>query len=91
MQPALMPPCALPSATSACDLVYGVPGATTRVVMHTAGRALLIAVGIWASGERNTGRVVRHSVGAALAIEAFALCWAAYRKSTNPDASAPTP
>ena len=69
-------PCTLPSASSACDVVHGVPGALPRAALHTAGRAVLIASGIALAGERDVGKLARYSVGAALAIEAFALTWA---------------
>ena len=69
-------PCTLPSASSACDVVHGVPGAIPRAALHTAGRAVLIAAGIAVAGERDIERLAKYSVGAALAIEAFALTWA---------------
>jgi len=69
-------PCTLPSASSACDVVHGVPGAIPRAALHTAGRAVLIASGIALAGERDAYRLAKYSVGAALAIEVFALSWA---------------
>jgi hypothetical protein len=74
-----LPGCVLPSATSACELAHGVPGALPRVVLHTLGRALLIGTGLFLAGERK--RVVRYSFAVALAIEAFAISWAMYQKN----------
>lgn len=74
-----LPGCVLPSATSACELVNGVPGAAPRVVLHTLGRALLIDTGLYVAGERK--QLVRYSLAVALAIEAFALGWAAYQRN----------
>ena len=69
-------PCVLPSASSACDVVQGVPGAIPRAALHTAGRAVLIAAGIAIAGERDWTRLAKSSIGAALAIEVFTLSWA---------------
>jgi hypothetical protein len=80
-------PCTLPSASSACDVVHGVPGAIPRAALHTAGRAVLIASGIALAGERDVGKLARYSLGAALAIEVFALTWA----WTHRDAPAAVP
>ena len=75
-------PCVLPSASSACDVVHGVPGAIPRAALHTAGRAVLIAAGIAIAGERDWTRLAKSSIGAALAIEAFALSWAWTHRET---------
>lgn len=71
------PACTLPSATSACDLMGGDIKALPRAAFHTLGRALLISVGVYAAGERDASKLAKYSLGAALAIEAFALAWAA--------------
>lgn len=73
-----LPGCVLPSATSACELAYGVPGAGPRVVAHMLGRALLIGAGLYAAGERK--RLARYSLSVSLAIEVFAIGWAAYQR-----------
>lgn len=69
--------CTLPSADSACRLMSGDLSAIPSAAFHTIGRAALIAVGIYAAGERDPGKLARYSFGAAVAIEAFALAWAA--------------
>lgn len=75
--------CTLPSATSACRLVSGDLSALPEAVLHTAARAALIGVGMYAAG-RATGRrpspadIAVYAGGSALAIEAFALAWAAW-------------
>ena len=78
--------CTLPSATSACRLVSGDMSALPAAVLHTAGRAALIGVGMYASGRvagmRPTARDVGvYAVGSALAIEVFALAWAAWSQA----------
>lgn len=75
------PPCTLPSADSACRLMGGDLSALPTAALHTAGRALIISVGIFAAGERDPKALARYSLGAALAIEAFALAWAAAHHS----------
>ena len=78
------PVCALPSSGSACDLIRGVPGAFPRVVVHTMGRACLIAAGLYFLGGirgREARRLPRLSLGAAVAIEIFALAWSAHQLS----------
>lgn len=69
----------LPSSDSARDLVHGVPGALPRVFIHAAGRAALIAVGVYAAGLRGRN-LVAASIGGAVAIEIFALGWFAYQR-----------
>ena len=76
-------PCTLPSASSACDVARGVPGAIPRAALHTAGRAVLIGAGIALAGERDIRRIARYSVGAALTIEAFAITWAVLRERNS--------
>lgn len=71
-----LPACVIPSASSACGVIHGEVGAIPKAALHTVGRAALIAVGIAAMGERDAWRLAKYSVGAALAIEAFALTWA---------------
>lgn len=83
-QPVPHAPCILPSASSACDVVHGVPGAIPRAALHTAGRAVLIASGIALAGERDVGKLAKYSLGAALAIEAFALTWAYTHRAVSP-------
>jgi len=61
----------LPSAQSAAALVRGEPGSFVRVLGHTAGRALLISIGMAVFGERE--HLLRNSVAGALGIEAFVL------------------
>lgn len=75
--------CTLPSATSACRLMSGDTSAVPSVILHTLGRALLIAAGITMAGERDMQRVGRHAIGAALAIEVFALTWAAMHQRSR--------
>lgn len=72
--------CTLPSADSACRLMAGDLSAAPDAALHTLGRSALIAVGVYAAGERDLGKLARYSVGAALAIEAFALAWAYSRQ-----------
>jgi hypothetical protein len=62
------------------------------VVVHTLGRALLIASGLYLlGGERKLERLPRLSLGAALAIEVFALSWAAYQLRTPSQAVLSSP
>ena len=75
-RPSAVAPCVLPSSASACDVVAGVPGAIPRAALHTAGRAVLIAAGVWVAGERDWGKLAKYGVGGALAVEVFALSWA---------------
>ena len=79
--------CTLPSATSACRITSGDMSAIPAAVLHTAGRAALIGVGMYginaALGERTTLReVAKNAIGGAVAIEVFALLytWNAQRK-----------
>jgi hypothetical protein len=66
---------ALPSSTAAADLLDGKPGGATAVVTSTALRAGLIAAGLAVAGERK--HLLKYSVFAALAIEAFVLTYIA--------------
>ena len=73
----LMP---LPSSESAKSFALGEPGATTMIALHTLGRAALIAPGIYlagrALGQADTGEgVVVKALGAAVALEIFAIVW----------------
>lgn len=45
--------------------------------LHTLGRSVLIASGLYAAGERDMQKLGRYAFGAAVAIECFALIWAA--------------
>lgn len=65
----------LPSSNAAADFIQGKPGALGHVVLSTGLRAVLISLGIYAAGERDTKRLAKYSVGAAVAIEAFVLWW----------------
>lgn len=53
--------------------------AIPSAAFHTVGRALLIGVGLSAAGEKDPQKLQRYALGAALAIELFALCWAGYQ------------
>jgi hypothetical protein len=70
---------ALPSSTSALKLSDGDMNAIPEALVHMAGRALLISAGLYAVGQRSN--LVKLSVGAALAIEIFAV---AYFVATKP-------
>ncbi len=70
------PPCTLPSAISACDIARGDWSSLPRVIGHTVGRAVLIALGILAAGERDPAKLIRYGLGSAVAIEVFAIIWA---------------
>lgn len=61
----------LPSVKSAEDFLLGKPGGLQKAVVSTLGRSLLIAVGMFAVGERK--HLVRNALGGAVAIEAFVL------------------
>ena len=74
-----MHPCVLPSATSACELAAGDWRALPKAALHTAGRSVLAATGIFLAGERNPAKLAKYSLGVALAIEAFAITWARAR------------
>lgn len=65
----------LPSDAAASKLLSGQPGGLTDVVLWTSLRAGLIAVGLYAAGERH--KLLVKSYAGALAIEAFVLWWAA--------------
>ena len=75
----------LPSSTSAADLIEGKPGSLGRAFLHTVGRATLIGTGLYAAGYRGKD-LVKGSIAASLAIEAFALVWFASQKSSSKDA-----
>lgn len=65
----------LPSASSAEALVRGEPGALPRVLVHSAGRALLVGLGLALVGFRGKD-LVKGAVGGSLAIEGFVLAYA---------------
>lgn len=64
----------LPSARAAADLVAGRPGSLAEVAGTVAMRSALVAVGLALAGERR--ELLKKSVFAALAIEAFVLGYA---------------
>ena len=61
----------LPSVAAAEQFWKGEEGGAVKLVTSTALRALLIAAGLAAAGERK--RLVRYSIAGALAIEVFVL------------------
>lgn len=67
----------LPSSKAAYRLVAGDISAVPAVLGTMAGRAGLLAIGMYAFGARD--RLVLNALGGALAIEAFVLGHAAYR------------
>jgi hypothetical protein len=73
----LVCPAALPSGTSAADLLSGDLRALPIAVAHTVVRAALIGTGLLVAGERV--HVVRNAVAGSLAIETFVLGWAAWK------------
>lgn len=79
------PACAaLPSGTSAAALVSGDWKALPTAVLHTALRAALIGSGLLVAGER--ANTVRNAVAGSLAIEAFVLAWAAWKRGQGSQA-----
>jgi hypothetical protein len=79
-QPGACPVCpaALPSGSSAADLLDGDWSALPAVAGYTLARAALVGSGLLVAGERT--HVVRNAVAGALAIEVFVLAWAAWKK-----------
>lgn len=77
-------PRSLPSGQSAIELMEGKPGAGVKVIGHTLLRAGLIAVGLYAAGDRGE-KLYTRALGSACAIEAFVLVWVAANKA--PDAT----
>jgi hypothetical protein len=70
------PPCVtLPSAQAASQMIRGEPGGWPGVVGSTLFRAGLIALGLWAVGERKN--VFRNSLAGACSVELFVIAWAA--------------
>ena len=67
----------LPSSASAIELVEGRPGSPALVALHVGMRTLLIAAGLYAFGGDRSQRLWQRSLGASVAIEAFALVWVA--------------
>jgi hypothetical protein len=64
----------LPSGRSAIDFVDGDLSAFWRLCAHTAVRAGLIGVGLYAVGDRDKSLWL-HALGGSLAIETFVLAW----------------
>jgi hypothetical protein len=67
----------LPSVRSARDYLEGREGGLVRVLVSTAGRAVIIAAGAWVAGLREPRRLVAAAVGGAVAIELFVLWYTA--------------
>lgn len=67
-----------PSVDSANALLRGEPGSLVRAAVHTCGRAILIGGGLAIAGHPQR-HLVRHSLAAALVLEAFLLGYAAKR------------
>lgn len=79
-----VPGCGLPSGDSACKLMSGDWSVLPTVAVHTLLRAGLIAAGIAAAGERDPKKLAKYGIGAALAIESFALVWASMHQQHAP-------
>lgn len=77
---------ALPSGTSAYQLMSGDLKGLVGVVGHTIGRSVLVGVGMAIAGERQ--HLIRNSLGGALGIEAFVLVWAAWKAHQDKSAAA---
>jgi len=71
----------VPSAESTGALIRGEKNALPRVLIHTAGRAALIGVGLAIAGERE--HLVRNSLAGAIALEAFLLVYCAARHNDS--------
>ena len=71
-------PAALPSGSSAAALIGGDWSALPLAVAHTVLRSGLVGAGLLVAGERT--HVVRNAVAGSLAIEAFVLSWAAWKR-----------
>jgi hypothetical protein len=69
---------ALPSGSAAAALLDGDLTAIGPTIGYTGLRAVLIATGMVLAGERE--HVVRNAVAGSLAIEAFVLGWAAWKR-----------
>jgi hypothetical protein len=67
---------AAPSCPSATALVRGVPGALGQVLVHTAGRAVLLAAGMSIAGHA-TKDLLRDALAGAIALEVLMLLNAA--------------
>jgi len=70
----------LPSGDSANRLLKGEPGALGMVLLHFAGRAALISVGLYAAGVRKPKQLAALSLAGSAAIEAFVLVYLAQKK-----------
>ena len=64
----------LPSQDAVINMYLGEPGGVSQVIWSTLGRALIVSPGIYLSGQRGT-QLIKASIGAALAIETFVICW----------------
>jgi hypothetical protein len=71
---------ALPSGPPAVELLGGNLRALPAVLGTTAARAALIGTGLFIAGERDPRRLVKHATAGALAIEAFVLGWATWKR-----------
>lgn len=71
----------LPSADSANRVLDGDVSSIPRAVMHTAGRAALIGVGMWAFGNFKPRDAAVGGISGAVAIEGFALLYLSYKRS----------
>jgi hypothetical protein len=75
------PACAaLPSGPPAVDLLSGNIRALPAVLGTTVARAALIGAGLFVAGERARGRLAKHAAAGSLAVEAFVLAWAAWKR-----------
>lgn len=73
----------IPTLDAACAALEGNPPAIAASVVWTALRALIMGVGIYATGERDTKALVKQSIGGALAVEAFVFGWSAMTKGSG--------
>ncbi len=71
----------LPSSDSALALVNGESGALSKVILHTLGRAALISIGVYATGQRKN--VIKSSISAACVIEVFAILYFSVTKEKD--------
>ncbi len=68
----------VPSAQSSAALVRGEKNALPLVLIHTAGRAALIGIGLAVVGEKHG--LVKKAVAGAIAIEVFLLSYHALKR-----------
>jgi hypothetical protein len=71
----------LPSADSANRVLDGDTSSIPRAVLHTAGRAALIGVGMWTFGHFKPRDAAVGGISGAVAIEGFALLYLSYKRS----------